>query len=149
MPKEDNKILKYNQGKKSLRNPFVIYDDLEYLLEKITICRNNPEKSSATKINRHTPSGFFVFTDCSFDAAISKLNYYRGKDCMKVFCKILKEHVIIIINYEKKKIVPLTKEEKKAHRWAMKYNICKEKFRTDIGDKEHYKVKDHCHYTGK
>ena len=79
----------------------------------------------------------------------NKFDYYRGKDCMKVFRKILKEHAIIIINYEKKQIVPLTKEEKKAHRWAMECYICKEKFSTDNDNKKYYRVKDHCHYTGK
>ena len=31
---------------------------------------------------------------------------------MKRFCKSLKEHVIKIINYEKKEMIPLTNEEK-------------------------------------
>ena len=35
MPEEDNRILKYNRDEKSLRAPFVIYADLESLLEKI------------------------------------------------------------------------------------------------------------------
>ena len=151
MPKEDNKILKYNQGEKSLKNPFDVYGDLESLIEKISTCCNNPEKSSATKIDKHTPSGFSLFTHCSFDATKNKVDYYRGKDCLKVVCKILKEHAIIIIimNYEKNKIVPLTKEVKKTHRWAAECYVCKEKFSTDNDDKKHYKVKDHCHYTGK
>ena len=34
MPDEDNKILKYSPGEKSLKVPFVIYADLECLLEK-------------------------------------------------------------------------------------------------------------------
>ena len=29
MPNEDNKIIKYNQGEKSIRSPFIIYADLE------------------------------------------------------------------------------------------------------------------------
>ena len=57
MPEEDNKILKYNHGEKSTRVPFTIYADLESLLEKMNICHNNPENSSTTKINKHTPSG--------------------------------------------------------------------------------------------
>ena len=35
MPNEDNKTLKYNYGEKSLKAPFIIYADLECLLEKI------------------------------------------------------------------------------------------------------------------
>ena len=34
MPNEDNKILKYNPGEKSLNVPFIIYADLECLLKK-------------------------------------------------------------------------------------------------------------------
>ena len=50
MPKEDNKILKYNHGEKSMKVLFIIYADLESLLEKMSTCYNNPEKSSTTKI---------------------------------------------------------------------------------------------------
>ena len=35
---------------------------------------------------------------------------------MEKFCKDLKEHGTKIINYEKKEMIPLTKEEEKIHR---------------------------------
>ena len=54
MPEKGNKILKYNYGEKSMKALFVVYADLESLLEEISICHNNPEKSSTTKINKHT-----------------------------------------------------------------------------------------------
>ena len=73
---------------------------------------NNPNESSTTKINKHIPSGYSIFTSCSFDESKNKLNYYRGKDCMKKFCKDLKEHATRIINYQTKKVIPLTTEEK-------------------------------------
>ena len=112
MPNKDNNKIKYNQGEKSIKLPFIIYADLECLLEKINTCYNNPEESSTTKINHHTPSGYSIFTHCSFDKSRNKLNYYRGEDCMKRFCKDLKEHATKIINCEKKDMIPLTKEEK-------------------------------------
>ena len=83
MPEEYNKILKYNHGEKSMKAPFIIYADLESLLEKIDTCYDNPEKSSTTKINKHRPSGYSLFTNCSFDITKNKLDYYRGEDCMK------------------------------------------------------------------
>ena len=49
IPKEDNNILKYNHGEKSLKVPFIFYADLESLLEKMSTCHNNPKKSSSTK----------------------------------------------------------------------------------------------------
>ena len=51
MPDEDNKILKYNHGEKSMRVPFIIYADLECLLEKIHWCQNNSKKSYTEKKN--------------------------------------------------------------------------------------------------
>ena len=58
---------KCNQGEKSIKSLFIIYADLECLLEKMNTCYNNPEQSSTTEINKHTPSGYSLFTHCSFD----------------------------------------------------------------------------------
>ena len=44
MPVEDNKILKYVSGEKSLKVSFIIYADFECLLKKINTCQNNPDK---------------------------------------------------------------------------------------------------------
>ena len=112
-------------------------------------CHNNPEKSSITEINKHTPFSYSLFTQCSFDATKNKLGYYRGKNCMRKFCLDLGEHVTKIINYEKKEMIALTKEEEKAHRASRRYYICKKKFGTDDNIKKYYKVRDHCQYTGK
>ena len=103
MSNEDNKTLKYKHGEKSIKVPFGIYADLESLMERIDICYNNPEKSSTTKINKNTPSGYSLFTQCSFDATKNKVACYRGKDCMKRFYNDFKEHVTEIINYAKKR----------------------------------------------
>ena len=127
MPEEDNTILKYNQGEKSVKVPFIIFADLESLLEKMNTCHNNPEKSSTTKINKHTPAGYSLFTQCSFNATKNKLDYYRGKNCMKNFCVDLREYATKIINYEKKEMIPLPKEEKRVHRTSRRCYICKKK----------------------
>ena len=63
---------------------------------------------------------------------------------MKRFCKDLREHATKIINYKKKKMIPLTTEEKTYHNEQEICYICKKEF-----DKKNYKVRDHCHYTGK
>ena len=62
MPEEDNKILKYNHGEKSMRALFVIYADLECLLEKMSICHNDPKKSSTTKVNINIRLLVIVYT---------------------------------------------------------------------------------------
>ena len=81
---------------------------------------HNLEKST-TKINEHTSSGYSLFIHCSIDAKKNKLHCYRGKDCLKSFCKDLKEHRAKIINYEKKEMIPLTDEENKSYK---KQKVC-------------------------
>ena len=143
------------------------------MLEKISTCQNNPNESSITEINKHTPLCYSLFTHCSFDKSKNKLteinkhtplcyslfthcsfdksknklDHYRGKDCMKKFCKDLREHATKIINCEKKKMTPLTTKEKIYHNDQEICYICKEEF--DKNNKKYYKVRDHCHYTGK
>ena len=143
----ENHEIKYNHGEKSMKLPFVIYADLECLLEKMSTCINNPNESSTTKINKHVPSGYSIFTHCSFDESKNKLNYYRKDDCMNKFCKDLREHVTKIITYEKKKMITLTTEEKIYHNKEKICYICKKEFNNN--DKKNYNVRDHCHYTGK
>ena len=138
----NNKIIKYNQGDKSLKLPFIIYADLECLLKKIDTCQNNPDLSSTTKINQHIPSGYSIYTSCSFDKPNNKLSYYRGEDCMRRFCKDLKDHATKIIDCKKKDMIPLTKEEEDNYNKENICHICKKEFNND-------KVRDHCHFTGK
>ena len=87
----------------------------------MSTCINNPNESSTTEINTHTPTGYSIFTHCLFDESKNKLNYYRKDDCMNKFCKNLREHFTKIINYEKKKMIPLTTKEKIYHN---KQKIC-------------------------
>ena len=68
------------------------------LLEKMNTCHNNPKKSSTNKISKHTASGYSLFRNCSFDTIKNKLDYYRGKNCMKKFFLDLREHATKIIN---------------------------------------------------
>ena len=69
----------------------------------MSICHNNPKKSSASKINKHTSSGYSIFTHCLLDATKNKFDSYIGKDCMESFYKDLKDYATKIINYEKRK----------------------------------------------
>ena len=127
MPNEDNEIIKCNQGEKSIKSPFIIYTDLECLLERISTCYNNPEESSTAEISKHTPSGYSLYTHCSFDKTKNKLDYYRGEDCMKEFCRDLRKHTTKIINCEKKKMIPLTTKEEKNYNKQKVCYICKKR----------------------
>ena len=115
---------------------------MECIFKKIDTCKNNPDLSSTTKINQHIPSGYSVYTSRSFDKSNNKLSYYKGEDCMRRFCKDLKDHAIKIIDYKKKDMIPLTKEEDDNYNKENICHICKKKFNND-------KVRNHCHFTGK
>ena len=125
MPTKDNNTIKYNHREKSMKLPFVIYADLECLLEKMSTCINNTNESSTTKINKHALSSYSIFIHCSFDESKNKLNYYRKDDCMNKFSKDLREHVTKIINYEKKKMILLTTKEEIYHNRQKICYICK------------------------
>ena len=62
-----NKILKYNHGEKSLKTPFVIFVDLEYLLLKQQSCQNNPNESYTDRKAVHESCGYSLDLVFSFD----------------------------------------------------------------------------------
>ena len=150
---ENNKILKYNPGEKSLKGPFIIHADLECSFQKIDTYQNNPEKSYTEKKAKHKSSGYSLVTCCSFDKSKTECNYYRGKDCMEIFCNDLRDQAIKITNYEKKKEILLTNEEKESYENQKICYIYKKGFCTDRNNENEYKlyhkVRDHDHYTRK
>ena len=67
----------------------------------------------------------------------------------KVFTS-LREHAKNIIDFEKKKILPSTKEELKSHQDAKVCYICGKRILKKLSKTVNYrKVRNHCHYTGK
>ena len=88
-------------------------------------------------------------TISSFRSIENKHDVYKGKDCMKKFCASLREHIMKIINFKKKKIKLSTEEQPKSYENAKTCYICKEKFENKyLKDKKYHKFRDHCHYTG-
>ena len=78
-------------------------------------CENNPNNSYTERKAMHELSGWAIFKNCSFDTTKSKLDYYRGTDCIKELCKNLKDQALKIINYEKKEMIPLSEEQNKSY----------------------------------
>ena len=93
MPFEDTKILVFNQYQKSDKAPFIIYADLECIIEKIDGYKINPGNSSTTKVSE---------------------DVCRDKDCMKTFCESLREHTMKIVYFKKKKMKLLTKKKQES-----------------------------------
>ena len=61
---------------------------------------------------------------------------------MKRFCKDLRDHATRIIDFKKKFIIPLTKDEEDSYNNEKKCYIC-------MKDLDNDKIKDYCYFTGK
>ena len=146
IPSEDTKILEFNKHRKSDKTPSIIYADFESLIKRVDGCKNNFEKSSTTEIGKHIPCEYSMSMMQTFDGIENKHDVYRGEDCLRDFFESLRQHIMKIINFEKKKIVPLTKEQKESCEKTKIYYICKN---STNNDRNYHKTKDHCHYTVK
>ena len=104
MPSEHNKILEFNQCKKSDKSLFIIYGDLECLIGKIDGCQNNRENPSTIKVSEHIPTGFSMSTISSFESMENKHDVHRGKHCIKTFCESLREHTMEITTFFKNEV---------------------------------------------
>ena len=104
MSSEDNKILGFSQYQKSDIVPFIIYADLEFLIEKIDGCKNNPENLSTAKVGEHILSGCLMSTVSSFKNIENKHDIYGGKNCMWKFCESLIKHAVEIMILKRKKL---------------------------------------------
>ena len=62
MPKEGNKVLKYNHGE--IEDPLFIFAGWESLRERTDTCHSNPKNSSMTKLNKPTASSYSLFRNC-------------------------------------------------------------------------------------
>ena len=110
MPSQKDIILLSNQYMQSNKISYINYADLKSLIKKIDGCANNQEKSSATKIGKLVPSVYSMSTIWAFDTTGNKHSLYRGEDCVKKFCSSLRKHTINVINFERKKMLPLIKK---------------------------------------
>ena len=109
--------------RKIYETPICNYLDLECIFKKIHSCQNNSKKPYTEK-KMHIPSGYLLFTRCLFDTTKNKLDCYNI--AWKRFSEDLKEHAAEIIDYEKRKIVPLTYTENKSYE-KQKFASCVKK----------------------
>ena len=150
MSSEDTRTLEFNQYWKSDQTPYITYVDLESLIKKIYGCNNNFERSSTAKVGEHIFCGYSVSTIWTCDGIENQHDVCRGENCMKKFCECFRIHTIKIINFEKKKTIPLTNEQQELYEKTKIYYISIKKFEHKYtNDKNYRKVRDHCYYIGK
>ena len=144
MPSEDTKIFEFNQYQISDKAPFIIYADLESLIEKIDGCKSNPENSFATIVSENIPSGFSMLTISSFKRIENKHDIFRGENYKEKFCKSLSKHAMDIINFKKKKMKLLRKEQQESYENAKICYISWKNIENGyVKDKKYLKIRDH------
>ena len=121
-------IIDFSNNEKSLKAPWVIYADFECLRINQQSRQNNPNDSYTERKVMHEPCSYSLDLASSFDSKQNKHSFYRGTDCTEKFCKDLKELTTKIINYEEKKMKPLTNSDNKFYEEQKVCHICKKEF---------------------
>ena len=133
-------ITKYTDGQYQYKVLFIIYANYESILEPSQGLGNNPSISSVRGVNVYTPSWWCVRSEFAYGKVEDPLKLYRGKDCIRKFCEhIIAEARRLYSSFPEKPMIPLTKSQLTEYKHATKCHICFKPF----------KVRDHCHYSGK
>ena len=86
----------------------------------------------------------------AFNHRENKHTLYCGKDCLRFFCESLRKHAKNIIDFEKQKVLLLTKEELKSRQDVKVCYICGRIILRKLPKSINYwKVRDHYHFTGR
>ena len=157
MPEAGSKIY-FQNHKKMLPVPFVIYADFEAITERINSCQPSDDKSYTSTYQSHKACGYGYKLVCRYDENYSKPEkIYRGEDAIEKFIReMLSEvsHCQIMVREEFKKPLVMTDQNEKDYQNATKCHICSRKFKFVDGvinggrDGAKLKVRDHCHITG-
>ena len=110
MPSEKDDILKSNKYMKSVEMPDIINANLQSLIKKIDEFANNVEKSSTSKLGGHIICKYLRSAIWALNNIENKHSLCCGEDFMKEFCNSITEDATNVINFEKKKMLSLTKE---------------------------------------
>ena len=149
MPEEGTFVHFKNQHKTEMDMPFVIYADFESVMRPLHSAQPNREKPYTEKKMLHVPVSFCYYVKCSFDDRFSKVVEYTAKskdeDVAQRFVNELEQEVKSIYNDHPSKKMIYTKEERAIYEKSESCWFCNEAFT----DEKDYKVRDHCHYTGK
>ena len=142
----------FNNYKKMLPAPFVIYADFEALTEKIDGCQPSSDSSYTSSYQSHQACSFAYKVVCSYSKKYSKsLVHYRGRDAARLFIQKMfyeVEDAQRVIRDEFNKPLVMADRDKESFSKSDKCYICKRSFLAGEDGKVD-KVRDHCHITGR
>ncbi|XP_071576599.1 uncharacterized protein [Temnothorax nylanderi] len=143
LPNNDDKWLSFRDHSRKERLPFVVYADLECVLEKEEIDNDNV-KRYAYQHHRAFSVGYYLCN--AYDEIAPAYRFRRGEDCVSWFVNELN-----VIAHRAKEIlmtnvtmVELTLDETRNFWSATSCHICERPF-----ESEDQRVRDYCHLTGR
>lgn len=148
MPTEEKKFIQFKNFKNQLEVPYIIYADIETLLQKPdqNIGEGTSQGTSqASKTHQHIPYSIGYYIKCTFDDSKSVYASKRGPKCIEWFMGELKDRAYEFVNILKNDVgfVEMTREQQRKFKEATKCHICEIEFLPT--DKRH---RDHSHLTG-
>ncbi|KYM97826.1 hypothetical protein ALC62_11480 [Cyphomyrmex costatus] len=143
LPDEYDKWLSFRNHNRTKRLPFVIYADLECILEKTGI---DDERISRFVYQHHKVFSIGYYLHCEFDETMSKYRHCRGANCVEWFVNELYHltHRVKSLFDRNTHMNQFTHEQWKQFTDATHCHICEKPF-----EEEHIRVRDHCHITGR
>ena len=147
MPAE-GEVIKFKSFRETVKIPFVIYADLESILQKLTVTQKEEMGQEQTeKLQKHVACSYGYKVVCCYDEKLSKpFKMYRGMDSVnKFFTDIFEEEEEILEKLNKFQNTPMymSNEENMHHKKATRCYVCNCDFNA-----ENRKVRDHCHVLG-
>ncbi|XP_076664759.1 uncharacterized protein LOC143367033 [Andrena cerasifolii] len=146
LPSQDNNLLSFDGHGRKERLPFVVYADLECILEKTEDVQKDAGEHKLCTYQKHKVHSIGYYMHCSYDASLSAYQYRRDVDCVSWFVKELKNFADFAkpILDNNVPIEKLTKDQWRAFHIAKHCHICEKSFEAD--DK---RVRDHCYLSGR
>ncbi|KAL6421596.1 hypothetical protein ACFW04_014325 [Cataglyphis niger] len=143
LPTEEDKWLNFNNYERKERVPFVVYADLECVLEK----EEERRTSNTFIVQHHKAYSLGYYARCAFDDARSMSRSHRSENCVSWFVLELRDlafRVRDVLNAITP-MTPLTADEQERFRdFETNCHVCEKPF--ESGDA---RVRDHCHLTGR
>lgn len=142
LPSEEDKWLSFKNYNRKERVPFIVYADLECVLQK----KQRKEDVKSYMYQHHQVFSIAYYVHCSYDKSLSKFRCRRDSDCIKWFVEELKELAcsVKIILKTNVTMETLSKEQWKKFDSATHCHVCDKPFVQDD-----IRVRDHCHLTGR
>lgn len=88
MPKESENLVSCRKVGNQLKASYVIYADLELIVEKRQSCEGDPQKSYKVKTGRHSAYGY-AYKVVKSNGEASETKFYQSQDAVEEFLKAL------------------------------------------------------------